>query len=185
MVKESWEVPPQLSPAGTGTNRARQVAGLTTCDFLIPTRRNNPWGDSLRLRSAGIICRFGAFYSLALGLSMSLTIRRTNPWMGFAMLKDCWNNPQIWGLLSPTWSRQDGTKSLPSSLHPLSPIHWPPSFPKVSHHDSHHCHRSYFSEYLIAFSKFNLVLTLLTGCGLGIFWPLWRLRHNTWTLSIL
>ena len=45
--------------------------------------------------------------------------------MGFAMLKDCWNNPQIWGLLSPTWSRQDGTKSLPSSSHPLSPIHWP------------------------------------------------------------
>ena len=139
------------------------------CDFLIPTRRNNPRRDSLRLRSAGIIRRFGAFYSLAFGLSMSLTIHRTNPRMEFAMLKDCWNNPQIWGLLSPTWSRQDGTKSLPSSSRPLSPIHRPPSFPKVSHHDSHHRHRSYFSEYLIAFSKVNLVLTPLTGRGLGIF----------------
>ena len=120
---------------GTATKCAAPI-------LLIPTRRNNPRRDSLRLRSAGIIRRFGAFYSLALGLSMSLTIRR--PRMGFAMLKDCWNNPQIWGLLSPTWSRQDGTKSLPISSHPLSPIYRPPSFPKVSHHDSHHRHRSYF-----------------------------------------
>ena len=99
----------------------------------------------------------------------SLTICRTNLQMEFTMLKDCWNNPQIWGLLSPTWSCQDGTKSHPSSLHPLSPIHQPPSFPKVSHHDLHPRHQSYFSEYLIAFSKVNLVLTLLTGCGLRIF----------------
>ena len=184
MVKESWEclvVQQALPPHKRHAYHLRDFCFV----LLIPTRRNNPRRDLLHLRSAGIIHRFGAFYSLALGLSMSLTICRTNPRMEFAMLKDCWNNLQIWGLLSPTWSRQDGTKSLPSSLHPLSSIHRPPSFPKVSHHDSHHRHQSYFSEYLIAFSKFNLVLTLLTGRGLGIFWPLRRLRHDTWTLSIL
>ena len=153
MVKESWEVPPWLSPAGTATICAWLAAGLTTCDFLIPTHRNNPWRDSLHLRSAGIIHRFGAFYSLVLGLSISLTIHRTNLWMGFAMLKKCWNNPQIWGLLSPTWSHQDGTKSLPSSLHPLSPIHRPPSFPKVSLHDSHPHHQSYFLRVPYSFLK--------------------------------
>ena len=68
--------------------------------------------------------------------SLSPSIRRNNLQMELAMLKDCWNNPQTWGFLFPTWSHQDGTKSLPSLLHPLSPIHWPPSFPKIGHHNS-------------------------------------------------
>ena len=68
--------------------------------------------------------------------SLSPSIRRNNLQMELAMLKDCWNNPQTWGFLFPTWSHQDGTKSLPSLLHPLSPIHQPPSFPKISHHNS-------------------------------------------------
>ena len=109
--------------------------------------------------------------------------------MELTMLKDCWNNPQTWGLLFPTWSHQDGTKSLPSSSHPLSPIHWPLLFPKVSHHNLHPHHWLYFqstlwlSQKLFGFSSHRLPCALespvyscfsrdIAGIICNIKWPI-------------
>ena len=93
--------------AGTATKRAAPV-------LLIPTRRNNPRRDSLRLRSAGKIHRF---WGLLFSTTWSSTIaseqalrfpllRSSSSYLhsleqstyGICYLKICWNNPQILGL---------------------------------------------------------------------------------------